>query len=100
MPQAGSTGCQSCSKKEITRETEVKRIVAFPDSLSFEQGALIEPVSVAVYSKGMYPQNDYEQAIEWVANGSVITEPLVTGHFPFEQYAPVAFNLIAYSLKC
>ena len=34
----------------------------------------------------MYQQNDYEQAVEWVADGSMITEPLVTGHFPFEQY--------------
>ena len=34
----------------------------------------------------MYQQNDYEQAVEWIANGSMITEPLVTGHFPFEQY--------------
>ena len=34
----------------------------------------------------MYQQSDYEQAVEWVADGSMITEPLVTGHFPFEQY--------------
>jgi L-iditol 2-dehydrogenase/threonine 3-dehydrogenase len=34
----------------------------------------------------MYQQNDYEQAVEWIAGGAMITEPLVTGHFPFEQY--------------
>jgi len=34
----------------------------------------------------MYQQSDYEQAVEWVADGSMITEPLVTKHFPFEQY--------------
>ncbi len=34
----------------------------------------------------MYQQSDYEQAVEWVAGGAMITEPLVTGHFPFEQY--------------
>ena len=34
----------------------------------------------------MYQQNDYQQAVDWIADGSVITEPLVTGHFPFEQY--------------
>jgi 2-desacetyl-2-hydroxyethyl bacteriochlorophyllide A dehydrogenase len=34
----------------------------------------------------MYQQNDYEQAVEWIADGSIITEPLVTGHFPFEEY--------------
>jgi L-iditol 2-dehydrogenase/threonine 3-dehydrogenase len=34
----------------------------------------------------MYQQNDYEQAVKWIADGSMITEPLVTEHFPFERY--------------
>jgi threonine dehydrogenase-like Zn-dependent dehydrogenase len=34
----------------------------------------------------MYQQNDYEQAVKWIADGSIITEPLVTRHFPFEKY--------------
>jgi 2-desacetyl-2-hydroxyethyl bacteriochlorophyllide A dehydrogenase len=35
----------------------------------------------------MYQQADYEQAVEWIASGQMITEPLVTAHFPMEQYA-------------
>ncbi len=35
----------------------------------------------------MYKQADYEQAVKWIAGGSMITEPLVTGHFRFEEYA-------------
>lgn len=35
----------------------------------------------------MYKHEDYEQAVELIACGDVITEPLVTRHFPFEQYA-------------
>ena len=34
----------------------------------------------------MYQQNDYEQAVKWIADGSIIIEPLVTRHFPFEKY--------------
>ena len=34
----------------------------------------------------MYQQSDYEQAVKWVANGSIHTDPLVTGRFPFEEY--------------
>ena len=34
----------------------------------------------------MYQQRDYEQAVEWIADGSMITGPLVTGHFPLEEY--------------
>ncbi len=34
----------------------------------------------------MYKHEDYQQAVELIAEGKVITEPLVTGHFPFEKY--------------
>jgi 2-desacetyl-2-hydroxyethyl bacteriochlorophyllide A dehydrogenase len=34
----------------------------------------------------MYQQNDYEQAVEWIASGKMVTGPLVTKHFPFEEY--------------
>jgi len=35
----------------------------------------------------MYKHEDYVKAVELIASGEVITEPLVTKHFPFEQYA-------------
>jgi len=34
----------------------------------------------------MYKHEDYLKAVELIASGDVITEPLVTKHFPFEQY--------------
>jgi len=34
----------------------------------------------------MYKQADYEQAVEWIASGQMVTEPLVTAHFPMEEY--------------
>jgi 2-desacetyl-2-hydroxyethyl bacteriochlorophyllide A dehydrogenase len=34
----------------------------------------------------MYKHEDYDQAVRWIASGAVKTEPLVTGHFAFEQY--------------
>lgn len=41
----------------------------------------------------MYKHQDYEKAVELIASGKVITEPLVTRHFPFEQY-PDAYAFI------
>ena len=41
----------------------------------------------------MYKHDDYLKAVELLANGDVITEPLVTRHFPFEQYM-AAYNFI------
>jgi 2-desacetyl-2-hydroxyethyl bacteriochlorophyllide A dehydrogenase len=34
----------------------------------------------------MYKHEDYEQAVKWIASGDIITEPIITKHFPFEQY--------------
>lgn len=34
----------------------------------------------------MYKHEDYEKAVELIASGDIITEPLVTKHFPFEEY--------------
>lgn len=35
----------------------------------------------------MYKQQDYEQAVEWIASGAIQTAPLITKHFPFDRYA-------------
>ena len=35
----------------------------------------------------MYKHPDYLQAVKWIAAGDIVTEPLITRHFPFEQYA-------------
>jgi len=34
----------------------------------------------------MYKHEDYEEAVEFISNGKIITEPLITKHFQFEQY--------------
>jgi L-iditol 2-dehydrogenase/threonine 3-dehydrogenase len=35
----------------------------------------------------MYRHEDFEQAVKWIAGGSVRVEPLVSRHFPFAEYA-------------
>jgi len=34
----------------------------------------------------MYLQEDYEETVTAISDGRLKTEPLITGHFPFEQY--------------
>lgn len=41
----------------------------------------------------MYKHEDYQKAVELIASGDVVTQPLVTKHFPFEQY-PEAYKFI------
>jgi 2-desacetyl-2-hydroxyethyl bacteriochlorophyllide A dehydrogenase len=39
-----------------------------------------------VYGSMMYRQEDYEAAVEMIASGKIITGPLLTKTFPFENY--------------
>jgi 2-desacetyl-2-hydroxyethyl bacteriochlorophyllide A dehydrogenase len=34
----------------------------------------------------MYRQEDYEEAVRFIAEGRIQTKPLITSHFPFDQY--------------
>jgi threonine dehydrogenase-like Zn-dependent dehydrogenase len=34
----------------------------------------------------MYRHEDWEQAVEWIAAGDVLTDPLVSKHFSFEEF--------------
>lgn len=39
-----------------------------------------------VFGSMMYRHEDYEEAVSLIATGKIITDPLITRHFPFEQY--------------
>jgi len=41
----------------------------------------------------MYRHDDWKQAVEWIDSGGVITEPLVSEHFAFDDY-PDAYQFI------
>jgi L-iditol 2-dehydrogenase/threonine 3-dehydrogenase len=34
----------------------------------------------------MYKHEDYKEAVEFISAGKIVTEPLVTKHFPVEKY--------------
>lgn len=42
---------------------------------------------LTVLGSMMYRHADWEQAVTWIASGDVQTDPLVSKHFPFEQFA-------------
>ena len=41
---------------------------------------------LALFGTLMYKHEDYENAVELIADGRITTEPLETNHFPFEKY--------------
>lgn len=44
----------------------------------------------------MYTQEDYEQAVTWLADGKLKTQSLVTSRFPFEQYEAAYHHIEAH----
>jgi L-iditol 2-dehydrogenase len=47
---------------------------------------LVQDRELSLVGTLMYQKSDYEQAIKLVAGGRVVLTPLITDHFPFEQY--------------
>ncbi len=39
-----------------------------------------------IYGSMMYKHEDYEEAVQLIDSGKIITAPLITKHFPFEEY--------------
>jgi L-iditol 2-dehydrogenase/threonine 3-dehydrogenase len=39
-----------------------------------------------LFGSMMYRHEDYEEAVSMIANGKICTEPLISKHFPFEEY--------------
>jgi len=39
-----------------------------------------------IFGSMMYKQDDYEVAVEMISTGKIITDPLITRHFPFEKF--------------
>lgn len=47
---------------------------------------LVQDRELNIHGTLMYKAEDYARAVELIASGNVITEPLMSKHFPFEQY--------------
>ena len=48
--------------------------------------SVVNEHELTVKGSMMYRHEDWEQAVEWIASGAVITEPLVSKHFPFQEF--------------
>jgi len=48
--------------------------------------AVVGEHEISLIGTMMYKHEDYSEAADLIASGKVITEPLITRHFPFEQY--------------
>jgi len=47
---------------------------------------LVQDRELKVLGTLMYQRPDYEQAVAWIASGDIVTEPLMSEHFPMDRY--------------
>jgi L-iditol 2-dehydrogenase len=47
---------------------------------------LVQDRELKIAGTLMYQRPDYEQAVAWIASGDIVTEPLMSEHFRFDQY--------------
>jgi L-iditol 2-dehydrogenase len=47
---------------------------------------LVQDRELRIVGTLMYQRPDYEQAVAWVAAGDIVTEPLMSEHFPMDSY--------------
>lgn len=47
---------------------------------------LVQDRELRIVGTLMYQRPDYEQAVGWIASGDIITEPIMSEHFPMDRY--------------
>jgi L-iditol 2-dehydrogenase len=47
---------------------------------------LVQDRELNVAGTLMYQRPDYERAVAWMHEGAIVTEPLMSEHFPFDRY--------------
>lgn len=47
---------------------------------------LVQDRELCIAGTLMYQRPDYEQAVAWIASGDIVTEPLMSKHFPMDEY--------------
>lgn len=62
--------------------------------------ALVSEHELSMLGSMMYRHEDYVQAVQWIADGALRTEPLASRHFPFEQYLDAYRYIEAQGDRC
>ena len=92
MDAAGVEASVSELVKRIDKGGRIVILAVFAESPRVDMSVLCEH-ELTICGTMMYRHEDYEQAVEWIANGSIQVLPLLSRHFPFEQF-PEAYRYI------
>ena len=48
--------------------------------------SLVQDRELNLHGTLMYQERDYKRAVELIASGGIVTEPLMSKHFPLDDY--------------
>lgn len=85
MDAAGVEASLSALVKTIDKGGRIVILAVFSAKPPVDMSVLCEH-ELTVTGTMMYRHEDYEQAVKWIADGSIQLKPLESRHFPFEQY--------------
>jgi len=82
---AGAKKTLSAAIENIEKGGEIVVLGVFGEKPRIDMSVVGEH-ELSLIGTLMYKHEDYVEAAQMIAEGRIITEPLVTKHFPFEQY--------------
>lgn len=85
MEAAGAEASLSSLVKNIDKGGRIVVLAVFSEKPPVDMSVLCEH-ELSVVGTMMYRHEDYVQAVQWIADGSICLGPLESRHFPFEQY--------------
>jgi 2-desacetyl-2-hydroxyethyl bacteriochlorophyllide A dehydrogenase len=92
MDAAGVEVSVSSLVKHIDKGGRIVILAVFSEPPRVDMSVLCEH-ELTICGTMMYRHEDYEQAVQWIADGSIQLPPLLSKHFPFEQF-PEAYRFI------
>jgi len=85
MDAAGVEASLSGLISRIDKGGRIVILAVFSKPPAVDMSVLCEH-ELTVCGTMMYRHEDYDQAVEWIAGGSIKLEPLLSKHFDFEKY--------------
>ncbi len=82
---AGVESSLSALVESIEKGGEIVVVAVYEEKVPINM-SLIQDRELKMLGTLMYQKKDYEKAVDLIARGEVVTEPLVTNHFAFEQF--------------
>jgi len=92
MDAAGVEVSVSDLVRNIDKGGKIVILAVFSEPPRVDMSVLCEH-ELTIAGTMMYRHEDYEQAVQWIAEGAIQLQPLLSRHFPFGQF-PEAYKFI------